>query len=41
VIAPADDEVELAPAAQVKAWNDWLASGLQGQIEDDGESEFP
>jgi hypothetical protein len=41
VIALADDDVQLASAEQAKAWNQWIANGPQGPIEDDGEPEFP
>ena len=41
VIALADEEVELAADEQMKAWNEWIKSGSNGPIEDDGEPEFP
>ncbi|HKO48948.1 MAG TPA: hypothetical protein VJV79_14550 [Polyangiaceae bacterium] len=41
VIALMDEEVELAPGEQAKAWNDWVTTGPSGPIEDDGEPEFP
>jgi hypothetical protein len=41
VIALADDDAQVAPAEQAKAWSQWIASGPQGPIEDDGEAEFP
>jgi len=41
VIALMDEEVELAPAEQSKAWKEWITGGPQGPIEDDGEPEFP
>jgi len=41
VIALMDEEVELAPGAQAKAWKEWITGGPQRPIEDDGEPEFP
>ena len=41
VIALMDEEVELAPGEQAKAWKQWIAGGPQGPIEEDGEPEFP
>jgi len=41
VIALMDEEVELAPGEQTKAWKEWITGGPQGPIEDDGEPEFP
>ena len=41
VIALMDEEVELAPGEQSKAWKEWITGGPQGPIEDDGEPEFP
>lgn len=35
------DEPDLTAAANVEAWRQWLASGAQGPIEDEGEPEFP
>ena len=36
-----DEEVGPAPIEQKKAWNEWVAAGPNGPIEDDGEPEFP
>ena len=41
VIALMDEEVDLAPGEQAKAWKQWIAGGPQGPIEEDGEPEFP
>jgi len=41
VIALMDEEVELAPGEQAKAWKEWITDGPKGPIEDDGEPEFP
>jgi hypothetical protein len=41
VIALADEDVQVAPAEQAKAWSKWIAGGPQGPIEDDSEPEFP
>jgi len=41
VIALMDEEVELAPGEQAKAWKEWITGGPQGPIEADGEPEFP
>jgi hypothetical protein len=41
VIALADEDVQIEPAEQAKAWSQWIANGPQGPIEDDGEPEFP
>jgi len=41
VIALMDEEVELAPGEQAKAWKEWITGGPQGPIENDGEPEFP
>jgi hypothetical protein len=35
------DEPELTSVANTEAWRQWLASGPQGPIEDEGEPEFP
>jgi len=41
VIALADEDVELAAGEHTKAWNEWVTSGPNGPIEDEGEPEFP
>lgn len=41
VIALMDEEVELAPGEQTKAWKEWITGGPQGPIEDNGEPKFP
>jgi hypothetical protein len=41
VIALADEDEQIAPAEQAKAWSQWIANGPHGPIEDDGEPEFP
>jgi hypothetical protein len=41
VIALMDEEIELAPGEQAKAWKEWITGGPKGPIEDDGEPEFP
>lgn len=41
VIALLDEEVELTPGEQTKAWKEWITAGPKGPIEDDGEPEFP
>jgi hypothetical protein len=35
------DEPDLTGASNVEAWHQWLTSGPQGPIEDEGEPEFP
>jgi hypothetical protein len=42
-IEKADDteEVSIPSVMQARLWQDWLASGPQGPIDDEGEPEFP
>jgi len=32
-----DEEVELAPGDQARAWKEWITGGPPGPIEDDGD----
>ncbi len=41
LIALADDDAQIGPVEQAKAWNQWVVNGPQGPIEDDGAPEFP
>jgi hypothetical protein len=38
---PTPDEPDLSGASNLEAWRQWLTSGPQGPIEDEGEPEFP
>ena len=35
------DEPDLSGVSNAEAWRQWLTSGPQGPIEDEGEPEFP
>ena len=37
----AENGARLDAAATLDLWNDWLTSGPQGPIDDEGEPEFP
>ncbi len=41
LLVPADDELEVAPDEQRKAWQQWVDRGPQGPIEDEDDHEFP
>ncbi len=41
VIAPEDEDVKLSEGESTELWHEWLRSGEQGPISDDGEPEFP
>ncbi len=41
VIALMDEDIELAPGEQTKAWNEWVTTGPSGPFEVDGEPELP
>lgn len=41
LIAPADDDTSLGSVEQAKAWAEWIASSVDGPIEDEDEPEFP
>lgn len=41
VIVPEDDTVKLSEQEAAELWQQWLVSGEQGPISDDGEPEFP
>ena len=41
IIVPFEEDRELSAEAHARAWDEWVQSGPQGPIEDDGEPEFP
>jgi hypothetical protein len=41
VLELVDDDGRLTSDEQARAWGEWLKSGLDGPIADDGDPEFP
>lgn len=41
LIALDDQDLTLASEEQARLWDEWVQTGPQGPLEDDGEPEFP